>query len=53
MTSVFPDVNSKQIIKVIEKLVFEFIRQGGSSHAIYRRASDGHRTTIPTHGNNQ
>jgi len=50
MTSVFPDVNSKQIIKVIEKLGFEFIRQGGSSHAIYRRASDGHRTTIPTHG---
>jgi len=34
MTSVFPDVNSKQIIKVIEKLGFEFIRQGGSSHAI-------------------
>lgn len=50
MTSAFPDVNSKQITKVIEKLGFEFIRQSGSSHAVYRRASDGHRTTIPIHG---
>ncbi len=50
MTSVFPDVNSNQIIKVIEKLGFEFIRQSGSSHAIYRRVSDGRRTTIPIHG---
>jgi predicted RNA binding protein YcfA (HicA-like mRNA interferase family) len=49
MTSVFPDVNSTQITKVIEKLGFEFIRQSGSSHAIYRRASDGRRTTIPIH----
>ena len=49
MTSIFPDVNSKQIVKIIEKLGFEFIRQSGSSHAVYRRASDGHRTTIPIH----
>lgn len=51
MTSFFPDVNSKQIIKVIEKLGFVFIRQSGSSHAVYRRESNGRRTTIPTHGN--
>ena len=50
MTSIFPDVNSKQITRVIEKLDFEFIRQSGSSHAIYRRANDGRRTTIPIHG---
>ena len=49
MTNIFPDVNSKQITKIIEKLGFEFVRQSGSSHAIYRRASDGRRTTIPIH----
>ncbi len=50
MTSIFPDVNSKQIIKVIEKLGFQFIRQSGSSHAIYRRIRDSLRTTFPIHG---
>ena len=50
MTNIFPDVNSKQIIKLIEKLGFEFVRQSGSSHAIYRRTSDNKRTTIPIHG---
>ena len=50
MTNVFPDINSKQIIKVIEKLGFVFLRQSGSSHTIYRRASDGCRTTVPIHG---
>ena len=50
MTSIFPDINSKQMIKIIEKFGFEFIRQSGTSHAVYRRASDGRRTTIPVHG---
>lgn len=50
MTSVFPDVNSKQIIKIVEQLKFEFVRQSGNSHAIYRRTSDNKRTTIPIHG---
>lgn len=50
MTSFFPDINSKQIIKIIEKLGYELIRQSGTSHAVYRRASDGRRTTIPVHG---
>jgi predicted RNA binding protein YcfA (HicA-like mRNA interferase family) len=49
MTSIFPDVNSKQVVKIIEKLGFELVRQSGSSHAIYRRARDGRRTTIPIH----
>jgi len=50
MTSVFPNVNSKQIVKVVEKLGFEFVRQSGSSHAVYRNKSTGSRTTIPIHG---
>ena len=50
MTSTFPDVNSKQIIKIVEKMGFILIRQSGSSHAIYRRDSDGRRTTVPIHG---
>jgi predicted RNA binding protein YcfA (HicA-like mRNA interferase family) len=50
MTSIFPDVNSNQMVKIIEKLGFIFVRQTGSSHAIYRRVSDGRRTTIPIHG---
>ncbi len=50
MTSTFPDVNSKQITKIIKKLDFEFVRQSGTSHAIYRRNTDGLRTTIPIHG---
>lgn len=50
MTSFFPDLNSKEIIKVVEKLHFKFVRQSGTSHAMYRRESDGRRTTIPIHG---
>ncbi|MFH1195291.1 MAG: type II toxin-antitoxin system HicA family toxin [bacterium] len=50
MTDYFPDLNSKQIIRIIEKLGFEFVRQSGTSHAIYRRERDSRRTTIPVHG---
>jgi len=50
MTSLFPDVNSNQIIKVVERLDFQFIRQSGNSHAINKRTSDNKRTTIPIHG---
>lgn len=50
MTSVFPNVNPKQIIKVVKQLDFEFIRQSGNSHTIYRRTRDNKRTTIPIHG---
>lgn len=44
------DVNSKQIVKIAEKLGFVFSRQCGTSHAIYYRESDNRRTTIPIHG---
>lgn len=50
MTTFFPDINSNQMIKLLKKLEFEFSRQCGTSHAIYRRESDGSRTTVPTHG---
>lgn len=50
MTSQFPDLNSKQLVKVAEKSGFKFVRQSGSSHAIYMREIDKKRTTIPIHG---
>ena len=50
MSTRFPDVNSKQIVKVIEKMGFRFKRQSGTSHAIYFREADRRRTTIPIHG---
>ena len=50
MSTRFPDVNSKQIVKLVEKLGFRFIRQSGTSHAIYFRKADRRRTTIPIHG---
>lgn len=50
MSTRFPDVNSKHIIKIVEKLGFKFIRQSGTSHAIYFREADRRRTTIPIHG---
>ena len=50
MTDTFPNINSKQMIQVLGKLGFEFVRQSGSSHTIYRNAVSGKRTTIPMHG---
>ena len=46
----FPDISSKQIIKVVEKMGFRFKRQSGTSHAIYFRENDNKRTTIQIHG---
>ena len=50
MSGRFPDVNSKQMVKLAKKLGFILSRQCGTSHAIYYRESDGRRTTIPIHG---
>jgi predicted RNA binding protein YcfA (HicA-like mRNA interferase family) len=50
MSEHFPDVNSKQMVKVALKMGFIFKRQTGTSHAIYFRESDKRRTTIPIHG---
>jgi predicted RNA binding protein YcfA (HicA-like mRNA interferase family) len=45
----FPAVTSKQVLRIITRLGFAFSRQAGTSHAIYRRASDGRRTVVPMH----
>ena len=50
MTATFPAVNAKQLVKILERLGFVFIRQTGSSHAVYKRASDNRRTVVPMHG---
>lgn len=47
MSSRLPAVNAKQVIKILERHGFTFIRQSGS-HAIFRHA-DGRRTTVPIH----
>ena len=49
MSPYFPAMTSKEVIAILRKLGFAFLRQSGSSHAIYKRASDGKRTTIPIH----
>ena len=45
----FPTATSKDVIRVAEKLDFEFSRQSGTSHAIYKRKSDRRRVVIPVH----
>ena len=49
MSSKFPAVTDRQIIKVARKLGFSFYRQAKGSHEIWRRASDKRYTTIPRH----
>jgi predicted RNA binding protein YcfA (HicA-like mRNA interferase family) len=44
-----PAVTSKEVIKVLESIGFQFVRQSGSSHAIYKRARDKRRTNVPVH----
>ncbi len=44
-----PAVTSKEVVKVLESIGFQFIRQSGSSHAIYKRADDKRRTNVPMH----
>ena len=46
--SKLPVVTARQLIKVAEKLGFEFDRQKGS-HAVYVRLSDKRRIVIPVH----
>ena len=50
MAKRFPDVNYRQVVKVVRQLGFYFCRQAKGSHEIWRRASDGRQTTIPNHG---
>ena len=43
-----PVVTARRLIKIAEKLGFEFDRQKGS-HAVYIRPSDKRRIVIPVH----
>jgi len=45
----FPAVTAREVIRVAEQLGFRLVRETGSSHAIYKRESDGRRTVIPRH----
>lgn len=47
MNSKLPRIDAKHLIKVVEKLGFELVRQSGS-HMIYKNA-EGQRLTIPYH----
>lgn len=49
MSTRFPVLTSKEIIRVLNKIGFVFLRQSGSSHAIYKRYEDNRRTVIPVH----
>lgn len=49
MTTRFPAVNAREIVRVLEGIGFKFKRQSGSSHAIYYRESDKRRTNVPIH----
>ena len=48
MSSKFPVATAKDVVRVAQKLGFEFRRQSGS-HAIYVRKDDGARVVIPMH----
>lgn len=49
MSRRFPSVTSKDVVYVLTKIGFRFLRQSGSSHAIYKRDSDKKRTVVPIH----
>jgi predicted RNA binding protein YcfA (HicA-like mRNA interferase family) len=49
VTPRLPSAAAKELVRVAERLGFEFRRQRGS-HAIYVRASDQARVVIPMHG---
>jgi|APIni6443716594_1056825.scaffolds.fasta_scaffold2014921_2 predicted RNA binding protein YcfA (HicA-like mRNA interferase family) len=45
----FPAVTAKDVIRAAKKLGFEFSRQSGTSHAVYKRPFDKRRVIIPNH----
>jgi predicted RNA binding protein YcfA (HicA-like mRNA interferase family) len=49
--SKLPQISGKKMCKIIEKLGFEKI-QGKGSHVRFRH-SDGRRTVVPIHGNEE
>jgi predicted RNA binding protein YcfA (HicA-like mRNA interferase family) len=51
VTPKLPAVTAKELVRVAERLGFEFRRQRGS-HAIFVRANDQARVVIPMHAGN-
>lgn len=49
MSQRFLAVTSKDVVRVLTKIGFCFLRQSGGSHAIYKRDSDKKRTVVPLH----
>ena len=50
MSDRFPAISSEEIIKVIKRWGFEFIRQSGTSHAIYKNLTEKRMVSVPRHG---
>jgi predicted RNA binding protein YcfA (HicA-like mRNA interferase family) len=46
--SKLPTISARDVVRVAERIGFEFDRQRGS-HAIYLRSSDMNRISIPVH----
>jgi predicted RNA binding protein YcfA (HicA-like mRNA interferase family) len=49
MNTHFPAVCAKDVVKVLEKIGFEFSRRAGGSHAIYRNPNTNQRTVVSMH----
>lgn len=45
-----PAISSKELIKVLIQWGFEFIRQSGTSHAIYKNFKIKRMVSVPRHG---
>ncbi len=50
MSDKFPAISSKELIKILTKWGFEFIRQSGTSHAIYKNSKIKKMVSVPRHG---
>lgn len=50
MSSYFPVLSYKDLVKVARSRGFVFWRQGKGSHEIWKRPQDGRRTVIPNQG---
>lgn len=48
MTSTFPTVDAKTVLKALKKVGFVEVRQSGS-HVILKRTSDNRRIVVPIH----
>ena len=48
MSAKLPPIKAKELIRIAQRLGFEFDRQSGS-HAVYYRKSDKRRIVVPIH----